>query len=143
MGGRTLLPELAPEHERQRARDEHRSTAQHNAQQQQGGHRLCRGRTEGQHGRDATGLRYPHVCRDGNQNQNERGKTIDNCCLLKVEALDADRSPHEDESHGGAAEGDRGREQSTPHGVQRDERPGSSQDTAQATQDRQERSWHV
>jgi hypothetical protein len=52
----TSLPELAPEHERQQARDEHRSTGQNNAQQQ-GRHRLCAGRTEGQHGRDATGLR--------------------------------------------------------------------------------------
>src|SRR5205807_3602012 len=43
--GHTLLPELAPEHERQRARDEHRSTGQNNAQQQQGRHRLCMGRT--------------------------------------------------------------------------------------------------
>src|SRR5919201_786043 len=85
----------------------------------------------------------PQVGRDENQNQNERGKTIDSCCLLKVEALEADRSPQEDEGNGRAAEGDRGREQSTPHGVQREERPDSSQDAAQATQDRQERSWHV
>jgi hypothetical protein len=142
MGGSTSLPELAPEHERQRARDQHRSTGQHNAQQQQGRHRLCTGRTEGQHGRDATGLRHPQVGWDGHQNQNERGNTIDNCCLLKVEALDPDRSPQEDEGHGRAAEGDRGREQSTLDSVQREERPGRSQDAAQAAQDRQERPWH-
>jgi hypothetical protein len=104
MGGSAALPELAPEHERQRARDEHRATAQHNAQQQQGRHRLCMGRTKGQHGRDATGLGHPQVGRDRHQNQNERGKTIDNRCLLKVEALDADRSPQEGEGHGRAAE---------------------------------------
>jgi hypothetical protein len=42
------------------------------------------GRTNGQHGRDATGLRHPQVGREGYQNQNERGKAIDNGCLLLI-----------------------------------------------------------